>query len=312
VVFFSFFLIIGGVFFYLILTTLIDGDKNNNLQGAFPYKYLWALFPLPFILVGVGGLIYQIRARSRVGLSPEQQASLPSSTPVEQEHPTIPTVQTTPGLELAHKLEWSESPGCNLVGFIVLLGICSGILTPIFHKAVNLPAGFRNAGDFFGTFFPWGLITLFLLLAWFGLVYGIIRYLRLWRMGQPRVELSAHPVHPGQSCELLFALPSTMRLATLQILLICEEEAKYRQGTDTRTETRCVHRAELAADSSMQDEVITSSIRKRLFIPTGAMHSFESANNKIRWVLRLEGKGLGILPIRFQHDFPLIVQPQAK
>src|SRR5262249_13887887 len=66
--------LLAGVFAaVMIVSDLLAGDPNNNLEGDFPWKYLWALFPLPFILVGAGGFIALWFSRRTLGQSPEQQ-----------------------------------------------------------------------------------------------------------------------------------------------------------------------------------------------------------------------------------------------
>jgi hypothetical protein len=128
---------------------------------------------------------------------------------------------------------------------------------------------------------------------------AVVRNLRLWRLGQPVVEVSRHPLRPGEDCELLVSLPGEMRLRSLEVTILCEEEARYRQGTDTRTEARCVHRE------------APGEARHRFRVPPGAMHSFEAANNKVRWLVRLEGRAAGPLGVKFKHDFPLAVHPSS-
>src|SRR5262249_25638256 len=117
------------------VATLIAGDPGNKLQGSFPYKYLWALFPLPFIAVGACGLLHHWRQGPTVELSPEQKAGELTGGDTGGAPaaglPTVPEVVTTPGSELSHLVPVRESAGATAVGFLVALLICSGVLTPL-------------------------------------------------------------------------------------------------------------------------------------------------------------------------------------
>lgn len=307
--FFGAFFVAGCTCLCLIGTALVRGDPDNHLQGDFPFKYLWGLFPIPFLAVGAGGLLYHLRRRSRGGLSPEQQAAGPVAT-VDSPHdalPTIPSLATTPGTELAHRVPWSDSPVVGVVLFLVLLLICSGVLTPMVYNVLQMVRIGKNVLD---AVLSSGFFLLFLGVVWVLLVGAVIHNWRQWRLGQPIVELSACPLFPGETYDIMFSLPETMRLSGVTVTILCEEEARYREGTDTRTETRCTYREELVKRPGPEAWTLPPSEgRHRFRVPPGAMHSFETSNNKIRWLVRIERKAAGAFTVNFKHDFPLLVHP---
>ena len=84
-------------------------------------------------------------------------------------------------------------------------------------------------------------------------------------------------------------------MKTIEIWLICEEEAVFRQGTNARTETREVVRQAVysAADAVIQPSEAMET-ECELPIPASAMHSFRANHNQLQWklVVRSEGSRL--------------------
>jgi hypothetical protein len=299
------------------VAALASGDAGNNLQGAFPYKYLWALFPLPFIAVGAGGLLHQWQRRMVLWSSPEQvaQAARPAAEDGEGKpgYPTVPEVTVAPGRELRHRLDWRESPAVAVGCFLAMLLVCSGILAPSLkgvlaaqQAGVDLKEGLPAIALFFaGTS---GMFSLFFLAA-------LIHYLRLWRVGRPRVEVSVHPLWPGACCDVLFCLPGPLRLRRLEVTILCEESADCGRQSETEANVRkrTTHREELLRQNDLviaRGEDCRAS--RRFTVPPGAMHSFEAANNKVTWLVCVEGQTAGLLGVRFRHEYVLAVLPRRE
>jgi hypothetical protein len=94
----------------------------------------------------------------------------------------------------------------------------------------------------------------------------------------------------------------------LRVTLVCEESATYKQGTDTRTEKRCVYRADVcrAADFAI-DKDRAWEARGELAVPGTAMHSFKADHNEVRWELVVEAELAG-LP-KYKQEYSLVVRP---
>jgi hypothetical protein len=130
------------------------------------------------------------------------------------------------------------------------------------------------------------------------------------RARKTAVEISTHPVRPGEAFGVLLRQQGPLRLRRLRVSLVCEEKASYRQGTDTRTETRCVCRRNLL---DRPDVVIERDMplewQGEAALPRGVMHSLKAAHNEVRWKLVVRGEPAR-LPA-FNRDFPFVVVPPA-
>jgi len=77
------------------------------------------------------------------------------------------------------------------------------------------------------------------------------------------------------------------RVSRLIITLTGREEARYRRGTDTRTDTHVFHsKVIIESTDPMRIERGSGTIH----IPAGTMHSFSANNNKIVWTLTVKGE----------------------
>jgi hypothetical protein len=129
-------------------------------------------------------------------------------------------------------------------------------------------------------------------------------------VGPTLVEISDQPLCPGKCYRVFLSQTGRLRLERLELLLVCDEEATFRHGTDTRTETRRVHQQVLLED----DEVAVAGgvpfqTECELAVPTEAMHSFKSAHNEVTWKILVKGS-----PTRwpdFERSFPVLVYPNV-
>jgi hypothetical protein len=145
-------------------------------------------------------------------------------------------------------------------------------------------------------------------LCWVGLAFFFVRNLLLSRLPRPRVELSAHPLHPGERCRVYFALPGPIQLHELEVELSCEEKVKYQEGSDTRAENCLVHSHQiLARDTLTIEKGSLFEFQQDIQIPPGAMHSFEAGRNQIDWKITVSAATDGW--VHLWVDYPLIVQP---
>jgi hypothetical protein len=291
----------GAIFFLLILSSVLAGDPGDHLEGDPAWKFLWLLLPLPFVLVGLAGLAYVWASRTDFVRSPEQRQVVERAP---ADFPTVPTVGRGPGSTLAVRLASTAAPVGAAILMLVLLVVCSGVLTPVLCWAFT--AYSRGGAEFLP-----GFLVLFLGLAWALLFGGFLHHLRLSRLPPPTVEVSAQPLYPGDSYELLFRQPGPLRLAALRVLVVCEESATCDDGGDARTETRLVHARTLYdREPAVAGRGTPLEVRATLRVPAGAMHSFRSEHNQVSWVVRVEGRGRGLF--RFTNDFPFLVHPPRR
>ena len=113
---------------------------------------------------------------------------------------------------------------------------------------------------------------------------------------------------PGERYELFISQAGRLRLKSLAVLLVSEEEATYRQGTNTRSETRRVYQRELFRREDFEIPRGTPlDVQCPLEIPARAMHSFKADHNEVSWKIVVEGTSVG-WP-HYERAFPVIVHP---
>jgi hypothetical protein len=303
----------GGVLcFILILQALVRGDPDGSLQGAYPWKCLWILFPSPFIIPGALALLHVFRRRKTVGLSPEQLKAVEAKTPAgpapEVEYPTVPAVDHAPGAELPVRLTQNVIPGWGVAVWLGLVLLCSGVPTTLGGFALQV---FRAGHEDYGALL--GFFTLFFGAIWLCLTGAFVKEFRLWRLGYPVVEVSAVPLYCGDTGEVVVTLSGPATLPRLRIAVLCEEEVSFSEGDDTRKETRRVYDRELASHESFAIERGESfRVRGTFDIPPGAMHSFSAGHHEVRWLVRVEGDAQGLFRLPFKHDYRLAVLPRRE
>lgn len=317
VLFFGIFFIAGLLAMTGIVMTLLGGDPNDKMAGVWPWKALWILFPVPHLAIGLGGLYFTLfRQRNQnTGLTRVVPGSMPTTAsrasnratketrprpatkpPMVETWPTIPSVSTRPGTILPVALERHQS-GCGMAGYIMILlfeivfaalflGIMGGDRVRLENAFVLLPIGVF-------------LVTLFF----------AIRHFMLSRLPVPELELDVHPFRAGTTCDLFLSQSGPLRLNALRMAVLCEEQATYRQGTNTVTKTEKVFEAELLHLDNLNisaEEPCEGKVT--LELPRGVMHSFAAEHNKITWKLVVYGDVPNWPNVT--HEFPFIVLPQ--
>jgi hypothetical protein len=109
---------------------------------------------------------------------------------------------------------------------------------------------------------------------------------------------------------LFLSQTGRLRLHWLEVLLACDEEATYRHGTNTRTETHRVYQQSVFRRDRFDDQQgMPFTARFAAEVPPGAMHSFKSGHNEIHWKFVVRGRVAGWPD--FQRAFPVIVRPNG-
>src|SRR5262249_52800114 len=148
----------------------------------------------------------------------------------------------------------------------------------------------------------------FLIMGAFLIYYFIRELLIVTGMGQTFVEISDHPLVPCGTYQVYLAQGGHLSLKSIDLVLQCEEQAAYRQGTDIRTDRRVVvsqnlfHRGEVEIIPGQSLEAHCD-----LHVPDEAMHSFTADNNQVQWTLAVRAEAEG-WPA-FERSFPVVVYP---
>jgi len=276
--------------------------------------WVWLVFtvPISFIAIGAGGLIF---ALLHWGKSAERRAAMTQRAQDrdlfaaggrgDRNFPFIPqgvNITNSPGTKLQYRLPVAGSVGWSLfiaLAFCVVWNACAAV------SVVWAVHGFAEGKP------DWILVAFVvaLLLIGVGSVFFLVRRLLVVTgIGLTLVEISGHPLHPGQRYRVALSQPGRRKMNLLLVSLVCAETAAYRQGTNTRTETQEVYRQELLRREDLEiKREQPFEVEFDLDVPVGAMHSFLAGHNQIHWSLVVEGD-VARRP-KFQRAFTVIVHP---
>jgi hypothetical protein len=178
-------------------------------------------------------------------------------------------------------LQPTASPFGKLVTATIVCLLWNGLVGVFTYFEVQ---GFMSGGE--GT---WFLAIFLLLFQVIGVALLLSVPYQMLALANPRptITLSPGTLPLGGTASFQWQLTgSASRVSRLTVTLQGREEARYRRGTDTHTDTHQFHSEVLAeATSPMQIERGSGTIR----IPAGTMHSFSATNNKIVWTLTVKG-----------------------
>ncbi len=266
------------------------------IHRGYPDDLWFGLIPLVFCVAGVGMLVGSFfvgGAAARAGGT----AWLPTSHTAGQ--PDAPFAGLPRSADGRTTLRPTTCPWGKLLGVVFLAVFWNGITGVFVGIAVNS----HLAGN------PEWFLTVFIIpfvLIGVGLLGGIVyQFLALFNLTAVLEVNTASPAL-GETLTIDWRLEGRVdRIATLTFSLVGEEHATYRRGTDTVTDKHTFYDEALLKTSDAVE--ILSGGHLDVVIPADVMHSFEAANNKITWTLKMAGD------IRFwpdmNNEFALIVRP---
>ncbi|MDR0704769.1 MAG: DUF3592 domain-containing protein [Planctomycetaceae bacterium] len=271
----------------------------------------WFFLLLSFSLI-VSGLVGFLQSFRLVAVSEERKAARAISVALFHNNsphfrcPTVPDIRIineSPGTHLAFRLPLGNQPIFPLVGltlftfawFLISFGI-------MFHSFIY-PA--ENRSDqvigvvFRGLFCGVGII----------LFVNVMHRLFLeFRLGPTLLEISDHPLYPGRKYRVLLQQSGILRFNHFSVDLVCEEIARFRQGTDTVTNRKDVFRQTIFSRNDFETTP-DLPLRQEFFfqLPIDAMHSFRGENNEILWKIDFHAQMVGKPEIR--RECPMVVRP---
>ena len=278
--------------------------------------WVWLLFvvPVSFILIGGGGLFYTMlhwgKSAERRAAIARRAAELPlfeADGNSKSEFPNIPPgvdVTDSAGTTLAFRLPVAASRAWALLASLVLCVFWNGVVSIFLIIAV----GSHLEGN------PDWALTVFVipfLLVGLGAIYFFVRQLLVATgTGPTLVEISGHPLHPGESYDLFLSQSGRLKINALEVLLVCDEEATYRQGTNTRTQSQRVYRQQVFRREQFEiRRDAPFDARCQIKVPAGAMHSFKAGHNEVNWKIIVKGDVAGWPD--YQRSFPVIIHPNS-
>ncbi len=322
--------VVGEVLFFAILFFIgmfalalaIAGQVVQNSGGEASLGigfWTFAITSAVLLVAGGVGLSYRIL---HVGASNERRAALAGRTGAlagrtgsldaagrsrrpPRPLPNVPqgaSLNDSPGMRLTYRLPSTGSPVSRVAAAALLAVMWVGVWVVLAAVAIS--------GMWWGT--PRPMLT-FLLLPLGAIGVWTARYfIRQLReaagVGATIVEISDNPLRPDGKYQLFVAQYGRLRLRRLRILLVCEEESIFRQGTDVRTDRHLAleeivyngKNVSIDPDAAWEQEF-------EVKVPQGAMHSFQSPHNAVHWKIVVTGESRPWPS--FSRSFPVVVHP---
>lgn len=310
-IFFASLFLLGTLLLSVLLgTQFVRPDPERYAFGV--GGWLLVLVTASSIVLGGGGLIWAVLG---IGTSLERRHALArhavesdivrSAVPRSRDYPALPAFDgliDSPGIKLAYRLPSSQTPAWQLLAVTVFTMLWNLVICLLTVSVASAHVAGRH---------EW-LVTALLVPCW-GVSYWSVRtFLQLLihnsGMATTTVEISDLPLSPGREYQVAVAQHGHATIRSLELALVCEEEATFTQGTDVRREIREVFRQSLWTRENFDLTPDSPFFQgSSLNIPHSAMHSFQSAHNAVRWKLVVRGEAAS-WPV-FQRDFPLVVYP---
>lgn len=258
------------------LTCYVDPAKpwRAVVERKVGWSGLFALFPLPFIAVGVGGFWSFLRQRRATGVHPATISYENGKREVTLRHSMAPSQSRNDQVLRGG----GKNRLLQLLGSLFFAAFWNGIVSVFVGIAIQ--AWMKGRPEWFLNIFliPFVAIGLYLL---FFVFYSFLR------LFSPKFEmrLSSTDLTPGSGTTLHWSRRGGMGRPThVSLYLVGLIEVSYRSGKHNKTEKEVFHEAVLfQTDSplSMQEGKV------QLAIPSGTMPTFTGRQNKIRWLLRM-------------------------
>jgi hypothetical protein len=227
--------------------------------------------------------------------------ALPSS----RDFPTIPrdtNLTNSPGIRLAYRLPVSHGTVWVLFAATAFFLIWNSVAAAIMIVALRNHMAGRP--DWFLTLLAGPMV----LVGLWSIYYFVQQLLLHTGIGPTSVEISDHPLRPGQACQVFVSQSGRLSVSSLTLSLVCEEETTFRQGTDIRTERYPVFSLPVFSREDFRIEPGSPFEQEfQLQIPDNVMHSFKSGHNAVYWMLSVRGEAHSWPP--FERKFPIVVFP---
>jgi hypothetical protein len=307
-------LVFAGV---LTLAITIAGQFNSEDWSGLSVGYgFWVAAIASVSLIAIGSVCLASRILG-VGASSERRAALTAraedlevagTKPLPKSAlpsvPVPPGMTDSPGVRLAYRLPEIDSPIRALGASAVLAITWNGLWLVCVVAAVESIARREPRWMLMGLLVPLGGV------GWWAFRSFLMHVRRHAGLGPTIVEISALPLVPGTQYQIYLSQLGRLRLKSLSVALVCEEEATFRQGTDVRVERQPV--LEHSVWSGQRLVVDPGEPFEQEFpvvVPAGAMHSFQSPHNAVRWTVVVRGESRRWPS--FCRTFPVVVHPRV-
>lgn len=310
-IFFAVLFLIGALSLAYVVAAHFAVAPAHAYQPGFGF-WVMVLVMVSFTLIGGGGVIYSVL---QVGTSAERRSAMAQraadmnpiqeGTAAQRDYPSIPrdaNFTNSPGIRLAYRLPVTNAGTWVLFAATGFFLIWNSITTVLVFVAAR--SHLSQHPNWFLTAFTLPFIGIGLWASY----YFVQQLLLHTGIGPTTLEISAHPLRPGQTYQLLLSQAGRLHVKSLDLLLVCDEETTYRQGTDIRTERCRVFSMPVLSVQDFRiepDKAFEQSCE--LTMPGRIMHSFQAKQNAVQWMLVARGQATS-WPA-FQRCFPVVVYP---
>lgn len=313
VAFFAAMLLAGSFVLVALITTRYVEIPGLPVLTRGNGLWLAVIVLISLISIGIVGLVLTML---NVATSAERRSALAqkasdlkldsASLPPARDFPTVPrneNLVNSPGTRLKYRLPQMSQPTWSLLA-ILAFALMWNCLLAVFAVVV--------AESFFKGEPAWILLVMtFLLAAVAGRMtqHFVQRTKAVIREGSTSIEVSDLPWYPGQRFEVCLIQSGRMPLTSLRLMLVCEENATYREGTNVRSETQRVLEQVLWEENGPIDPSPEGDFIEHveMVLPDQAMHSFRAVSNNVQWKLVfLASVALNEI---FERQFPVVVYP---
>lgn len=301
--------LVGAILLTGWITSYVANPEPQLLRFGFGF-WLTMLTFASILLLGAGGVIRTLlsgwtSAERRSALAQKgRHLELIRELP-PKEFPSVPSdsnMRNSPGVRLNFRLPANQSTAWRLIAAIAFCLIWNGAAAVLIVLAGQ---------SFFGGQPAWFLALFTIPFAIIGgwAIFDFIRQILIHTgIGPTIVEISDHPLLPGEEYKLYLSQAGRLSVRFLTLNLVCEEKATFRQGTDMRTEVKRVFDRQLLRKTDFGiSPGIPFECECSVLIPPDAMHSFQSEHNAVNWKLVVHANAESWPP--FERTFSLIVHP---
>jgi hypothetical protein len=273
--------------------------------------WVFGVLSLAAVGSGAGGLVFRL---ARIGASSERRSviadragSIEVIGPAPKDGPKLPNVPRgksltdSPGEHLTYRLA-GETSGEGIAGPATLALLWNSVWFVLLAVVVS--------GSWYGRprYILAGLLIPFAGLGIWSLRFFLAQLRQHAGIGPTIVEISHHPLYPGQKYRVFVCQTGRLSLKRLKIQLTCEEETFYRQGTDVRVERYVAFTKVLHKQRDVHiDPQDPWEQQLWLDLPANIMHSFVGSHNAIRWKIDVIGESRPWPS--FCRSFPVAVHP---
>lgn len=297
----------GGYGLYWLVARVLVAES----AGWWPWFVM--VIPMALVVYGAAGLItlvWQNVASTERRAAAVQKATdweLPGA-PAKPSRPALPTIPAidavtdSPGVRLSYRLPIDAASGW--VSF-TMAAVCLAWNTLVAMFVLRVIQ--QHADGRPNWLLTWLMVPFVLAGLWTLFALGR-QVLFTIAIGTTRLEVSHHPLYPGGTFHGFVAQTGRLHVRWFQVQLVCEEQAIYQQGTDTRRAMNRVYRA--TAFSQRKFDITPHEAFEAEFdfsVPASAMHSFVSPHNAVSWTLVVRGRMARWGD--FERPFPVYVYP---